>query len=77
MIKPMPEQMYSRIDECINESEEKTYVIANMLGVSRSSLYEYRTGMSQPSAIIIARMSVLFRVSADWLLGLSKEKRSI
>ena len=50
-------------------SQEK---LAKRLGITRSSVNAWEMGISTPSTQYIAERAGLFRVSADYLLGLSE-----
>lgn len=50
-------------------SQEK---LAKRLGITRSSVNAWEMGISTPSTQYIAELAGLFRVSADYLLGLSE-----
>lgn len=50
-------------------SQEK---LAKRLGITRSSVNAWEMGISTPSTQYIAELARLFRVSADYLLGLSE-----
>ena len=50
-------------------SQEK---LAKRLGITRSSVNAWAMGISTPSTQYIAELAGLFRVSADYLLGLNE-----
>ena len=50
-------------------SQEK---LAKRLGITRSSVNAWEMGISTPSMQYIAELAGLFRVSADYLLGLNE-----
>ena len=50
-------------------SQEK---LAKRLGITRSSVNAWEMGISTPSTQYIAELAGLFRVSADYLLGLNE-----
>ena len=50
-------------------SQEK---LAKRLGITRSSVNAWEMGISAPSTQYIAELAGLFRVSADYLLGLNE-----
>lgn len=62
-----------RIRDCYEKSPYNQTEIAEKIGVERKALNSYMNGRSQPNALGIARMAVLFNVSADWLLGLTSD----
>lgn len=48
-------------------------VLAKKLNVTRSAVNAWEMGLSVPTTQYVADMARLFRVSADYLLGLSTE----
>lgn len=54
---------------------DKTGVqVCKETGILKSTFYEHIRGDSTPNALHLARYAVAFNVSADWLLGLKKER---
>lgn len=49
--------------------------LADRLGIKRQAYQPYETGKVTPSVGMIIKMSQVFDVSADYLLGLSDEPR--
>lgn len=68
----MPQLMHERIAYCIEKSGLNCKEIAERIGRERKVIYSYRDGITAPDAITICRMCEIFKVSADWLLGLEK-----
>lgn len=60
--------MPERITECVYKSNKTIVEMAEILGVRRGSLYDYMNGVYPPNATIVARMSEVFNVAADYLL---------
>lgn len=52
------------------------YQIAQKIGVSRSTLTKYKTGVSLPDPAALVALSNIFHVSIDYLLGLTDIKVS-
>lgn len=40
-------------------------------GVSTNTLYAYERGAARPNALVVRKMALLYRVSADVLLGIA------
>lgn len=47
--------------------------LARKLGVTRSSVNAWESGLSAPTAIYLVELSKLFHVSVDYILGLETE----
>lgn len=47
---------------------------AKLMGTNPTTIYRIMVGQRIPTANMILRLSLLFNVSADWLLGLSDER---
>lgn len=47
--------------------------LARKLGVTRSSVNAWESGLSAPTAVYLVEMSKLFHVSVDYILGLETE----
>lgn len=47
--------------------------IARELGITRSSVNAWEMGVSMPSTSYVIKLSHIFKVSADYLLGLERE----
>lgn len=52
------------------ESKMKQTEVAEALGISISAYTRYEYGQREPNATTIAAMARLYKVSADYLLGL-------
>lgn len=64
-----------RIREVILENDLDLTIVSKRLGITRSLLWAYMYNDTTPNATNLMKIAVGFRVSADWLLGLSNEKR--
>lgn len=49
--------------------------LARRLGVTRSSINAWESGLSAPTAVYLVEMSKLFHVSVDYILGLETNHR--
>lgn len=59
-----------RLEQAMIERNIYPSDLARKSGVSRSSIYNYIAGTSQPSAYNVKRIALALSTSADWLLGL-------
>ena len=48
--------------------------LARMANVSKAAISAYENGMRQPSYDILIRLASIFRVSTDYLLGVTRER---
>lgn len=60
-----------RLSKLMKERRLKQQDLASVLGVKRQTVSLYMSGQSMPDAEQLKKMAVFFRVSADWLLGLT------
>lgn len=51
--------------------------LADTINASRRSVIKWESGQAQPTCDSIIALSMLFRVSADYLLGLTDQKKTI
>ena len=70
-----------RLQDCINKKKEKEGItqnaIAEKLGEKPATLSKWATGSAKPDNFEkIMRLVSYFNVSADWLLGLARMKKS-
>lgn len=72
--KTMIEGFWDRFDECLQETGKTKSFIAKQIGCNRKVLYNDLDGRSI-SPLYIARFCSIYHYSADYLLGISKEKR--
>ena len=69
--------LYGFTDKLTNlmaESNMTLIEMADIIGVERKTLANYRDGVSNPDTLALAKICKLFNVSADWLLGLKAEQ---
>lgn len=48
--------------------------LADQLGTHVNTVRTWEQGVSQPSAVYLARLAIAFDCSADYLLGLTEER---
>ena len=63
----------SRLTELIQENNLSKRAFAQRIGVSAMSVSDWTNGKVQPTAENIYTIAMVFRVSADYLLGLEDE----
>lgn len=69
-------QAFSRhLKELMDENKDTQSDLASSIDVQRQSIGYYLSGDRNPGADIIKRIAEKYNVSADWLLGLSKDRR--
>lgn len=61
-----------RIYELRTEMKISQQKLADEIGVSRRAITFWESGINEPKATYIARLSKFFGVSADYLLGLEE-----
>ena len=61
-----------RIYEFRTEMKISQQTLADEIGVSRRAITFWESGINEPKATYIARLSKFFGVSADYLLGLEE-----
>lgn len=65
--------MIAETIKMLREKNELTQVdLAKKLGVTRSSVNAWELGISSPSTQYLIELSKIFKVSVDYLLGLSQ-----
>ena len=64
-----------RIQELVLEKGIDITIIAKRMGISRSLFYGYMYYEITPNAINLLKIAKEFDVSADWLLGLSEQRK--
>jgi len=50
---------------------------SNALGIPQSTLAKYELGQLQPSLETLAKITLYYRMRADWFLGLTEEQEAI
>ena len=51
--------------------------LADKIGISKQSLYKYLHCKCEPRAEIIAKMAVVLKTSADYIVGLTNDSRPV
>lgn len=69
----IPYMFYERINMLINASGKTCSELSKAWGISRSAIFAYKGGDTAPNATVLMRICEYFNVSADWLLGLSRD----
>lgn len=64
----------NRFEEEVKRSGLSKAAIAEKIGVSKSTITRYSDGSIGPNAASIAKLSLLFGCSTDYLLGLTEER---
>lgn len=64
-----------RMNEVLNEFNMKPQELADLTGVSKSSISQYVNGSHAPSNISSSKMAKVFNVNPLWLMGFNVEKR--
>lgn len=65
--------LYNTIKELREKSGYSQAELARRLGVTRSSVNAWEMGISVPTTLYIVEMAQLFRVTTDYILGVSSE----
>ena len=63
----------SRLKKAREYNGVTQHEVAKALKISQSTYAGYESGRAEPNIELIAMMSKLYRVTTDWLLGLSSE----
>lgn len=61
-----------RLNRALDNSNKTFGQVCRETGISRTTLYDLRTGNRGPTASQVARLSSSLGISADWLLGLHR-----
>ena len=74
-----PKSKYSnflgkRVMELCREKNMTIEEIANEIGMSRSSFYQYLSGKFEPKAATVYTFAKYFGVSADYLMGITSTR---
>ena len=67
----------TRIKECLDRMGQTQKWLALTLGVRQPSVHDWITGKNKPTAANLQKLSALFHVSTDYLLGISTEEEYI
>lgn len=65
---------WDRLEEALNDANIAKCELARRIGYDRKTLY--RRGAT-PSPMALAKICVQLNVSADWLLGITTQKRPL
>ena len=63
----------TRIKECLDRMGQTQKWLAITMGVKQPSVHDWITGKNTPSSENLKRLSELFHVSVDYLLGISDD----
>ena len=67
--------MYPRIRELREDSDMTQTQVAKIIGMSQTGYSKYETGENDIPTQILIRLSELYDVSTDYLLGLRDKRR--
>jgi transcriptional regulator with XRE-family HTH domain len=67
----------TRIKECLDRMGKTQKWLAITMGVKQPSVHDWITGKNKPTADNLKRLSEIFHVSTDYLLGVPDEEPSI
>lgn len=65
-------QFADHMSDLIKESGKEIKILAEEIGISSGALSKYQNDMAAPGIDALAKIAKYFKVSADWLLGLSQ-----
>lgn len=65
----------ARLSGLLEKTQITNYILERLTGYSRANFGRIINGTVTPTAVILAKLSTLFCVSADWLIGLSDDDR--
>lgn len=65
-----------RITELREDNDKKQKEIAEILGIKQSAYSKYEKGRTKIQVDDIIKLCIFYNVSADYILGLSDEKKS-
>jgi len=68
--------IYETIKELREKAGYSQSTLAKRLGVTRSSVNAWEMGISVPTTQYVVEMAELFKVSTDYILGVSTSKQS-
>ncbi len=63
-----------RLKQVVDTSGKYQYTIATEIGIDSVTLSRYINGTRVPDILYVAKLANYFRVSADWLIGISDDK---
>ena len=65
----------TRIKECLDRMGQTQKWLALTMGIKQPSVHDWVTGKNMPSAENLKRLSEIFNVSTDYLLGIDNEEK--
>ena len=65
----------TRIKECLDRMGQTQKWLALTMGIKQPSVHDWVTGKNMPSAENLKRLSEIFNVSTDYLLGIDQEDK--
>ncbi len=65
-----------RITELREDNDKKQKEIAEILGIKQSAYSKYEKGRTKIGVDDIIKLCIFYNISADYILGLSDEKKS-
>lgn len=69
--------IYPRIRDLREDEQYTQQFVANYLGMQLTTYRRYELGEREPPAWFIVKLSKLYNVSSDYILGLAKQKNII
>lgn len=64
-----------RLEQVMTERDIYPAKLSKITGIRRTVIYAYVDGTHQPTAFNIKRIAIGLGVSADWLLGITDDKK--
>lgn len=66
--------MYQRIKDLREDSDMPQREIARLLNMSQTGYSKYETGENDVPTAVLIKLSLIYNVSVDYILGLTDEK---
>lgn len=73
--KKMDYTFAKRLEQIMIERSIYPAQLSKITGIRRNVIYSYVDGIHQPTAFNIKRIAIGLGVSADWLLGITDNKK--
>ena len=70
----MVEGLAERLVELRKAKGFTQQILANRLGITKSSVHSWETTRTQPSILCLMKMSYLYNVSVDYILGMNNNR---
>ncbi len=67
--------MYPRLRDLREDADMTQTQVAKYLGMSQTGYSKYETGENDIPTQVLIRLAALYRVTTDYLLGISDKKR--